>query len=101
MKICHLQQHGQTQEVLCLVKQVKERQIVYIITYMCNPKYKTNEYNKTNRLIDTENKLMVTNAESEGERDKPWIGNKEVQTTMYKINKLRGYTVQHREYSIF
>ena len=36
---------------------------------------------------------MVTNAESEGERDKPWIGNKEVQTTMYKINKLRGYTV--------
>ena len=24
---------------------------------------------------------------------------KEVQTTMYKINKLQGYIVQHREYS--
>ena len=24
---------------------------------------------------------------------------KEVQTTMYKINKLQGYLVQHREYS--
>jgi len=24
---------------------------------------------------------------------------KEVQTTMYKINKLQGYIIQHREYS--
>ena len=27
------------------------------------------------------------------------IGDEEVQTTMYKINKLQGYIVQHREYS--
>ena len=27
------------------------------------------------------------------------VGDKEVQTTMYKMNKLQGYIVQHREYS--
>ena len=26
-------------------------------------------------------------------------GGSEVQTTMYKINKLQGYNIQHREYS--
>ena len=26
------------------------------------------------------------------------VGNQEVKTTMYKINKLQGYIVQHREY---
>ena len=32
-------------------------------------------------------------------KGKPGVGNKEVQTTMYEINKLQGYIVQHREYS--
>ena len=27
------------------------------------------------------------------------VGDQEVQTTMYKINKLQGYILQHREYS--
>ena len=32
---------------------------------------------------------------------KTGVGDQEVQTTMYKINKLQGYIVQHREYSQF
>ena len=31
---CYLQEHGQTWKVLCLVKWVRERQILYVITYM-------------------------------------------------------------------
>ena len=32
-----------------------------------------------------------------GVRGKTGVGDSEIQTTMYKINKLQGYTVQHRE----
>ena len=32
-------------------------------------------------------------------RDKVGIGDEEVQTAMYKVNKLQGCIVQHREYS--
>ena len=31
-------------------------------------------------------------------RGRTGVGNSEVQTTMYKINKLQGYIVQHRKY---
>ena len=38
-----------------------ERQISYDITYMCKLKYDTNEFiYKTNKLTDTEHKLMIT-----------------------------------------
>ena len=40
---------------------------------------------------------MVT-SEREDERNKIRQGI-EVQTTLYKINKLQGYIIQHREYS--
>ena len=56
---------------------------------------------KQNRLTDIENKLVVTSGEREGGRGKIGVGEEEVQTidTMYKINKLQGYIIQHKEYS--
>ena len=42
---------------------------------------------------------MVTSGERESERSKIGVGDGEIQTTMYKINKLQGCTVQHKEYS--
>ena len=45
---------------------------------------------------------MVTSGEREWGRSKIGVGDKEVQNSMYsmyKINKLQGYIVQHREYS--
>ena len=35
----------------------------------------------------------------ERERGKIGVGDEEVQTTMYKINKIQGYIIQHRKYS--
>ena len=60
------------QKVLYLVKLVRERQILYVITYMRNLKNKTNEYIKQNRnrLTDIENKLMVTKGERGEGRNK-------------------------------
>ena len=51
-----------------MIKSDRERQILYVITYMRNLKNKMNGYNK-NRLIDVENKLVVTSGErgSEGQ----------------------------------
>ena len=45
------------------------------------------------------NKLVVTSGERVGRRGKSAVGDLEAQTTMYEINKLQGYIVQHREYS--
>ena len=28
---------------------------------------------------------------------KTWVGDYDIQTTMYKINKQQGYTIQHKE----
>ena len=42
---------------------------------------------------------MATSGERDEGRGKIRAGDKEVQTIMYELNKLRGYTVQHREYS--
>ena len=41
---------------------------------------------------------MVTSGEGEGGSEIR-VGDKEVQATMLKINKLQGYIVQHTEYS--
>ena len=46
-----------------------------------------------------ENKLVITNAKKEVGRDQTGVGNSEAQATMYKINKLQGCLVQHREQS--
>ena len=42
---------------------------------------------------------MVTSGESKGGKGDIGVGNYEVQTILYKINKLQVYIVQHREYS--
>ena len=55
-----------TNAQVCLVKQVRERQICYDITCMWNPKKKYNKLvniTKRNRLADIENKLVVTRGE--------------------------------------
>ena len=42
---------------------------------------------------------MVANGKREGGRGKIGVGDSEAQVTMYKINKLQGYLVQHGEQS--
>ena len=42
---------------------------------------------------------MVTSREKERRRNKIGVANEELQSIMYKINKLQGYIVQHREHS--
>ena len=71
----------------------KERQILYNITlYVESKKIQQN----TNRLTDIENKLVVTSGEREERRGIIRVGDWEVQTTMYEINKQQGYIVQCR-----
>ena len=69
--------------------------MLYVITYMWNLKNTTNELiqQNRNRLTDIENKLVVTRGEREVGRGKMGVGDKEVQITVYKINKLQGYIV--------
>ena len=63
--------------------------ILYDITYMGNPKTKQMNKQNRNRLIDTENKLVV--AMGAGRRtDEIGEGNSEVQTSSYKKNKSQG-----------
>ena len=50
-------------------------------------------------LKQNENKLVVAGAEEGGEDGEIGEGNWEAQTSSYKINKLQGGNVQHREYS--
>ena len=54
-----------------ILSEVRERQILYDITYMWNLKNNTNEsIYKTETDSQTENNLMVTSGEREEERDK-------------------------------
>ena len=46
-----------------------------------------------NRLTDIENKLVVTKGEREGGRGKIGVWDKEIQITVYKIDKQKGYVV--------
>ena len=46
-----------------------------------------------NRVTDIENKLVVTKGEKEVGRDKLCIRDKQIQTTIYKIDKQQGFTV--------
>ena len=45
---------------------------------------------KRNRLTDIENKLVITSEERERRMSKIGVMDNEVQTIMYKINKLQG-----------
>ena len=42
---------------------------------------------------------MVSSGEREAGRGVIEVGDEEIQSSMYKINKLQGYCLQHREYS--
>ena len=42
---------------------------------------------------------QIQRGEREGGRSQIRVEEQEVQTTMYKINKLQGHIVQHREHS--
>ena len=78
-------------------KSGKERQILYGVTYIWNLKNKLviiTEKKETHRYI--ENKLVVTSGKKAREGQEG-VGDSEIQTTMYKINKLQGYIVQHKE----
>ena len=52
----------------------KEKQIPQDFTYMHNLKNKTNEQTKQNRLIDTENKLVVAKKEGSSRIDRTGEG---------------------------
>ena len=55
---------------------------------------KTNELiYKTEKLINTEYKLMVSNEERKGKKGKMDAEDSEVQTTIFKMNKLQEYVV--------
>ena len=55
-------------EIIILSEVVRERQLSYVIIYMWNLKrwYKWTYLQNRNRLIDIENKLMVTKEDSSG-----------------------------------
>ena len=43
MKFCHMQQGGWSQRILCLVKYVRQRQILHYITYNVESKINTHK----------------------------------------------------------
>ena len=60
---------------------------------MWNLKYNTNELiYETKRLIELENKLMVTKGERRWGRDKLGLWDWQIQTTIYKTDKQQGPT---------
>ena len=67
---------------------------------MDSKKNQTNEYTKTvtESLIIREQTSGYQWGEGKGS-SKIGVGDEEVQTTPYEINKLQGYIIQHREYS--
>ena len=55
--------------------------------------------NITKQLIVIENKLVVPSGEREEGRGKIAVRDEEAKTTMYKINKIQGFSLQQRKYS--
>lgn len=54
---------------------------------------------KSSWHVNTEIKFLKIIVNLRGERGKTWVGDSEVQTAMYEINKPQEYMVQPREYS--
>ena len=89
--------------ILSEVKSERERQIPYDIPYMWNLKQDTNElFYKTETDSQTQKaNLWLPKGKGGWGRDKLGVGNQQIQTTIYEIDKQHGSTVQHRElYSI-
>ena len=52
---------------------------------------------QTNRCREHTSDSVIINQEREGRREKIVVWDQRIQTTMCKINKQKGYIVQHRE----
>ena len=52
---------------------------------------------KRTRLTDTQNKRAVSGGERERGRGNTGVGESEAQTIIYKVSKLQGHFVQHKE----
>jgi len=78
-------------EVIKLSRSDRERQKSYDITYMWNLKnwYKWTYLQKSNRLIDIENKLWLPKGKG-GEGDKLGVWDTREHTTIYKIDNQQG-----------
>ena len=63
MKSCHLQQHEWGLEAIMLSEIRQRKTNTYDVTYMWNLTNKMNYKQNRYKLIDTENKLMVTRRE--------------------------------------
>ena len=77
-----MQRLGQLQKLSHQVKPEGERYKLYGITYMWSLKCDTNKLIYRNRLIDIENKLIVTSGERGREKDK----SEEFRISRYKLN---------------
>ena len=75
-------------------KSDRKRQIPYDFTYMWNLKYKINKWDG-NRLIDTENKLMVARREGVGGMGEKGAGIKKYKLVVAGWSQEHG--VQHRK----
>ena len=83
-----------------MLGEMSDKEKYYIISLICRIKkiIQIKVYAKRKRLTDIENKLVITKREKEGERKKSGVWNEEIQITMYKIDKQKGYTVYQREF---
>ena len=74
--------------------------MLYVVTYAWNLKNKIKEYNKaeTDSQIQRINQWLPAGREKRGGARKIGVADQEVQTSVYKIKKIKGYIVQHREY---
>lgn len=62
---------------------------MYVITYVCNLKNKTKEYNKASTYSQIlENKLVVTSGEKEGREEEQYRSRGLRSTSYYVYNKL-------------
>ena len=73
----------------------------YAITYMWNLKIDTNELIYRTETDSQTQKTNLWLPKGKGGRDKLGVWGQQIHTTVYKIDKQQGPTVQHRElYSI-
>ena len=82
-------------------KSERERQISYDNTYVRNIKYNMNDLIYKAETDSQTQKANLWLPKGKAGRDKLGVSDQRIQTTIYKIDKQQGPTVQHRElYSI-
>ena len=90
--------HGWNQRLSYEVKSERKRQI-RTISHWCNLKYATNEliYEAETESQTQKTDLWLPKVEAGCGRDKLGVWDQQIHTTIYKIDKQQGPTVQHRE----